>query len=114
MASYNARLASLLLRIGPCLLVALHTLNEFLPALRMADVLHPDVDALLDVAVANYLVDDNTNGVGSDVVNDAGTAVVEFVRHALLLSSVGLDVDDVSDTVVDKECGQLDRAMFCV
>jgi len=62
-------------------------------------VLDPNVDTLLDVAVSDFLVDDNTNGGTGDVVNYSGLAVIDFVGHALLNSTVGFDVDDITDSV---------------
>ena len=38
----------------------------------MPEVLDPEVDPLLNVAVPDDLVHDHTDGVGSDVVHDAG------------------------------------------
>ena len=38
--------------------------------------------------------------------------VVILVGHTPLLSSVGLDVNDVTNTVVDEVGGELDGAMF--
>jgi hypothetical protein len=39
--------------------------------------------------------------------------VVVLVGHALLLSGVSLDVDDIAYTIVDEICGELDGAMLC-
>jgi hypothetical protein len=39
--------------------------------------------------------------------------MVVFVGHTLLLSGIGLDVNDVSDMVVDQEGRQLDGAVVC-
>ena len=38
--------------------------------------------------------------------------MVVFVGHTLLLSSVGLDVDDVADAEVDEVCRQFNGAVL--
>jgi len=45
-------------------------------------VLDPDVDSLLEVAVADLLMADNADGRFCDVVYDASLAVIDLVRHA--------------------------------
>ena len=68
-------------------------------------MLNTEVDTLLHVSVSDNLVNDNSDGRRSNVVDDTGTTVVVLVRHTLLLSGVGLDVDDISD-LVDLEVGR--------
>lgn len=102
-------------------------------------MLDTEVDALLHVAVANDLEADDSNAPGGDVVDNAGLAVVELRRagkqarkskgwlgrtqerepkthlvgHTLLLSRVGLDVDDVSDLVDGQVRRKGDCALLC-
>jgi len=38
--------------------------------------------------------------------------MVVFMRHTALLSSIGLDIDDVSDMVGDEVGGELDLPML--
>ena len=67
-------LTALLLRRDMCFVVPLDTVKELLPALRVPDVLNTDVHPLLDVTVADDLVDDDANGAGSNIVDDTSPA----------------------------------------
>ena len=60
-------------------------------------MLYSNVDTLLEVSVADFLVDDDTDGGFCYVVDDACLAVVDFEWHTLLDCSVDLDVYDVAD-----------------
>ena len=107
-------LTTLLLRLLTDLLVALHALEELLPALRVTNVLNSDVHSLFDVAIPDHLIHNDTNSMGSDIVDNARPPVVELVWHTLLLGSVRLDVNDIADPVVKKERRKLDGTMFCL
>lgn len=58
-----------------------------------------NVDALADLADTDGLVDLDTDGALGDVPNDPSLAVVEFVRHTFLDSTITLDVYDLADFV---------------
>jgi hypothetical protein len=90
---------ALLLSLSSPLSVGLDAVDEFFSGAGVVDVLDADVDALLEVAVADLLVKDDADGRLGHVVDDAGLAVVDFVDHALLDCAVVLDVYDVADTV---------------
>lgn len=102
---------ALLFCSGMCIMVALHPVQELLPAFRVPHVLDTEVHPLLDVAVADDLVDNDTDSVGGDVVDDSSPSVVVFVRHTLLLGGVCLDIDDVTDAVVNEVRRQFNGAM---
>jgi hypothetical protein len=70
----HERTASLL-RLDVCGVVGLDTVEELLSALRVLDVLNTDVDPLLDVAVANDLVDNDADSVWCDVVHNTSTTI---------------------------------------
>lgn len=61
--------------------VLLDTVEELLSGSGVVDVLDADVHSLLDVSVADALVDYDTNGGLGDVVYDAGLSVEVFVWH---------------------------------
>jgi hypothetical protein len=90
---------ALLLGLSSPLSVGLDAVDEFFSGARVVDVLDTDVDALLHVAVADLLVEDDADGRLGHVVDDARLAVVDFVHHTLLHGAVVLDVHDVADTV---------------
>ncbi len=56
------------------LVVVLDTVKELLSALGVPDVLYTDVNRLLQVTVADNLVDKDTDSVWGDVVNNSGPA----------------------------------------
>ena len=94
-------------------------------------MLDPNVHPLLDVTVADNLVDDDTNSTGSDIVDNPSPAaatckycvryearsrdepMIVFVGHALLLGSVGFDVDNVTNPVVKEVCREFDETLLC-
>lgn len=66
--------------------VLLDTFDEVLTGARVPNVFGPDADALLDVAVADDLVEEDTDRGLGNVVDDTGLAVVKLIGHTVLLS----------------------------
>jgi len=137
----SSQLTSLLLGLPLLGSVANNSVQELLPALGVLDVLYPQVDTLLHVSTVDDLVADDTDSSGGDVVDDTGLSVVELVGllethtqtvaglarlakggfvmfnhavtyHTLLLSGVGLDVNDITDSVSGQVSGHLGGTMF--
>ena len=69
---------------------------------------------LLDVAIANLLIQYHTTRTLRNVVNNSRLAMVDLVCHTLLLSTVVLDVYDIADFVVLHEGRQADHALLAV
>jgi hypothetical protein len=113
--------------------VVLDTIQEFLTALGVLDMFDAEVHTLFHVTATDLLVDDHTDSGLGDVVDNTGTTgikttlvytmetlfegggnlpVVELVGHTLLDSSVGLDINDISNLVGLQVGGQGDGTMF--
>lgn len=73
-------LLSLALLVG----VLLDTSEEVLTGARVLDVLDANADALLDVAVVDDLVKQDTNGGLGHVVDDTGLTVEDLVGHTVV------------------------------
>jgi hypothetical protein len=73
----------LLLQLG----VVLDAADELLSRAGKGDVLDAEVDTLLDVAVLDLLVDDDTDSALGDVVNNSGLSVVNLMWHTRMKSA---------------------------
>ena len=99
-------LTLLLVSLSLQLLVALDAVKELIAALRGLDMLDSDVDALLQLLVADDFVDLNTDGTAGDVEHNTSAAVVVLVGHTLVDSTISLDVYVVTDLHVTQVSGQ--------
>lgn len=68
--------------------VLLDTVDELLTGARVLDVLDADADALLDVAVVDALVQEDTDRRLGHVVDNTGLAVVDLVGHTVHISAM--------------------------
>ena len=95
----------------------------------MTNMLKTEVNTFLYVTISDDFMNDDADSRWGDVVYDSGTSsdhdqrlnlldnhkntpMVIFVGHALLLSSVCFDINDISYMVVDEESRQLNGSMF--
>ena len=63
--------------------VLLNTVDELLAGAGVLDVLNADGDTLLEVAVVDTLVQEDTDGGLGDVVDDTSLTVVDLVGHTI-------------------------------
>jgi len=125
---------ALLLCLPLLLRVPLHAREKLVSAAGFANVLDANVDALLNVPVADLSVEDHAERGLGDVVYDTGLAVVDFVGlrdmsadtgnadvptlahdltyHALLDRTICHHINDVADFVLLEVCGQRDHALL--
>lgn len=92
--------------------VLLHTVQKLVSGPGVRDVFDTDVNALLDVAVADTLVDNDTDRGFGYIINHARLAVVDLVGHTLLHSTVDFDIDNVTNTILLQVSGHRNKATF--
>lgn len=87
---------ALLLGLLTLLSIGLDPLQELQPGIGVLDMLHTNMDPLLNISVANDLVEQHTNAGPGHVKHHARSAVVEVVWKSLLDRSIHLDVHNVT------------------
>ena len=102
---------ALLLRNALLLRVELDTVHKVVTALGVADVVDTDANALLDLAVADGLVDNDTDSAGVHRVHNTSAALVVLVVHTLLLARVSDNVDNVACVEATQEAADLHLSM---
>jgi len=86
--------------------------KDLLLALRLADVLDADVDALLKDAAIDELVHTDTDGGLGNVEDDTGAAVVVLVGHTLVDGGISEDVNVVTDLDGHHVLGEVDGSLL--
>ena len=76
------------------------SLLEGFSALRFLDVLNSDVKSLVNDSASNLFVDNNAEGVCSNVEYSSSLSLVVFVRHSLVEGRVNFDVNEVTSLVI--------------
>lgn len=88
---------TLLAGLALLLSVLRDTADEVLARAGVLDVFDADVDALLNVAVVDNLVEEDTDGRLGDIVNNTSLSVEDLVRHTALDGTIDVDIDNVPD-----------------
>lgn len=86
--SLQVQVSALLLGLALLDGVLLDTVDELLAGAGVGNVLDTDVEALLEVAVADTLVDDDADGRLGHVVDDTSLSVVVLVGQTASQNSV--------------------------
>lgn len=76
--SVQQKLTSVSLGLSLLDSVVLDPVQELLSTTRVLDVLHSQVDSLLQVSTVDDLVTDHTDTTGGDVVDDTSLSVVVY------------------------------------
>ena len=100
--SLSDELLSLLLGFDLGKIVSLHSLDEGNAGLGFSDMLDSHVDSLGDDSTINKLVDNDTDGMGSNIEDLTSLSVVEFVGHTLVDGTISDDINVVSNFVIDE------------
>jgi len=103
---------SLLLSLSLLSSVELDSSHEFVSAGTVLYVFDSEVDSLLNLTVSDSLENENLDSSGLNTEDNTSSTVVVLVGHTLLLSSIGLDVDDVTNVVRSQVGAQLDWSML--
>ena len=90
------------LSVSLCLIVGTHASLESLSAGGHADVLDANVNALGQDSVFNAFIDDDTEGVLSDVEDSTGLTVVELGGHTSMDCTISENINVVSLAVGDE------------
>ena len=77
-------------------------------------MLDSDVDSLWDDSSIVVFVDDNTDGMGSDVEDTSGLTVVELMWHTLVDGTVNDDIDVVTNFVHEEILREWSSSMLLV
>jgi hypothetical protein len=89
-----------LLSSYPLSSILLDSVDEFLSALGMLDMLDANVHTFLNVAISDTFVYNDTKGGLRNVVDNTGLSVVYFVRHTLLDGTVCLNIYNIAYTIL--------------
>lgn len=95
----QADLHSISTSLSTSLVVSTGTLQKVITALAVVDVLNTNIDTLLHVTITDLLVNNHTDGMRGHIENNTGLSMVELVRHTTVNSTVGLDVNNITDLV---------------
>lgn len=67
-------------------------------------MLNSDVNVLRNYAMAYSFINNNADGMLSDVKNTSGTSMIGLKWHALLEGTISLDVNNITSFVDTVEC----------